>query len=259
MKFIWQIEDNDIRRVKNFYNKQKNNSFVLRRVRRNVGKNIPDFSREIFWNAMISCLLTTQQRSGPNSSVTKFICSNPFPLDYSRCKEKKADNLQKFIEKTIRDFGGLRRGKNIGKEVDNNFHWLEGGGWYDIEKMYRELNSEDKKVERKWAEFLIDKDSKNRKIKRLKGFGPKQSRNLLQSLGLTKYEIPIDSRSTKWLRKFGFPITLSAGALADRNYYNFVLDALQKLCEGSSVYPCILDAAIFSSFDKEWPEDKLIW
>src|SRR3712207_8726784 len=32
----------------------------------------------------------------------------------------------------------------------------------------------------------------------LKGFGPKQSRNLLQGLGLTRYEIPIDIRITRW-------------------------------------------------------------
>jgi hypothetical protein len=244
MKFIWQIEDNDIQRVKDFYNKHKNNHFVLRCIKRNVEKNIPDFSKEIFWNAMISCLLTTQQRSGPNSSVTKFIRLNPFPLDYSRCKTK--DNLQKFTEKTITDFGGLRRDKNIGKEVDNNIQWLEGGAWNDIKEIFSELkNNGNKRDERKWAKFLIHKNSKNTKTKRLKGFGPKQSRNLLQSLGLTKYEIPLDSRITKWLHKFGFPITLSSGALADRDYFNFILDALQKLCEESSIYPCVLDAAIF--------------
>ena len=27
-----------------------------------------------------------------------------------------------------------------------------------------------------------------------RGFGPKQSRNILQELGLTRYEIPIDNR-----------------------------------------------------------------
>lgn len=38
------------------------------------------------------------------------------------------------------------------------------------------------------------------------GFGPKQSRNLLQGLGLSRFEIPIDSRITKWLNEFGFPV-----------------------------------------------------
>lgn len=81
------------------------------------------------------------------------------------------------------------------------------------------------------------------------GFGPKQSRNLLQGLGLTKYEIPIDSRITKWFNEFGFPVKLSASALSDLNYYKFVSKGLRELCDACNIYPCLLDAAIFSSFD----------
>jgi thermostable 8-oxoguanine DNA glycosylase len=84
-----------------------------------------------------------------------------------------------------------------------------------------------------------------------KGFGPKQSRNLLQWLGLTRFEIPLDSRLIKWLNEFGFPVELSAKGLADRHYYNFVSEGVQALCEKSGVFPCILDAAVFSSFDRE--------
>jgi len=253
MKFFWQVEDSDIQKVRLLYDDQKNNSFVMNRIIRNVERNIPEFSKDIFWYSMISCLLTTQQRSGPDSAVTHFICSDPFPLSYSQCK--KSDNLQKYVEITITDFGGLRRGKKIGEEVENNLEWLEGGGWKDIKKIFSELrNNENKKIERKCSEFFLDKDNK-----RLKGIGPKQSRNLLQSLGLTKYEIPLDSRIIKWLQNFGFPIILSPGALGDKYYYNFVLDAFQLLCDRSRLYPCVLDAAIFSSFDNEWPDDKLIW
>jgi hypothetical protein len=46
------------------------------------------------------------------------------------------------------------------------------------------FNGATKFEERKCAEMINDT---------LLGFGPKQSRNLLQRLGLTKYEIPIDS------------------------------------------------------------------
>jgi hypothetical protein len=35
----------------------------------------------------------------------------------------------------------------------------------------------------------------------LRGIGPKQSRNLLQELGLTRYEIPLDSRVAGWLNE----------------------------------------------------------
>lgn len=81
---------------------------------------------------------------------------------------------------------------------------------------------------------------------------------MLQSLGLTRFEIPLDSRIIKWLTTYGFPIKLSSLALSDKNYYNFVLNGFQKICEVCEIYPCAMDAAIFSSFDEEWPEDKLV-
>ena len=249
MKLSWQIEEDDIQKVKLFCEAQKNSSFVLKRIEKNVKKNLPKFTKELFWEAMISCLITTQQRSGPNSSVTKFICTKPFPLNYQKCK--LTDEIHITVAETITVFGGLRRGKTIGEEVGANFQWLEAGGWSIINGIVEDMtNNQTIEVERKCAEIIIDN---------LKGFGPKQSRNLLQSLGLTKYEIPIDSRIIKWLTAFGFPIKLSATALSDKNYYNFVLDGFQKICEASGVLPCVMDAAIFSSFDEEWPEDKLVW
>jgi hypothetical protein len=94
--------------------------------------------------------------------------------------------------------------------------------------------------------------------KKFSGFGPKQSRNLLQALGITRYEIPIDSRVTDWLNKFGFPIRLSATALSDVNYYSFISDGIQVLCMRCSVFPCILDAAIFALKDADdWTEDNV--
>jgi hypothetical protein len=196
MKLLWQIEDSDIQKVKSFYEAQKSNDFVLNRIERNVKKVLPQFSNELFWEAMISCLVTTQQRSGPDSSVTRFICTKPFPLNYSKCKA--AVHLQNTVEKTITSFGGLRRGKSIGEEVAYNFQWLENGGWKTINDIVEDMTKHQTvATERKSAEIIIDN---------LKGFGPKQSRNLLQSLGLTKFEIPVDSRITKWLTAFDFPM-----------------------------------------------------
>ena len=48
--------------------------------------------------------------------------------------------------------------------------------------------------------------------KHLAGLRPQQSRNILQVLGLTRHEVPIDSRLTKWLNDFAFPLELSAVA-----------------------------------------------
>jgi hypothetical protein len=249
MKLIWQIEEEDIQKVKTFFEANKNNAFVLDRVKQNIRKEIPQFSKDIFWKIMVSCLLTTQQRSGPDSAISKFIRTKPFPLSYSACKT--SPDPKALAESVLTNFGGIRRAKTIGVEIQTNLGWLKKGGWNTINEIVKHLSDNQIiNVERESAKVIIDN---------LRGFGPKQSRNLLQSLGLTKFEIPIDSRITKWLNRFGFPIKLSATALGDENYYNFVQDGFQKICEACDIFPCVMDAVIFSSFDEEWPEDKLVW
>ena len=57
----------------------------------------------------------------------------------------------------------------------------------------------------------------------------------------------------------GFPIRLSSNPLSAKNYYNFILDGFQALCRECKVLPYVMDAAIFSSYDDEWSEDRLIW
>jgi hypothetical protein len=249
MKLEWIIEEQDVQKAKRFFETRKESPFVLQRIKRNVKKDLPVFSKDLFWKAMVSCLITTQQRSGPNSSVTKFLCTVPFPLSFSSCKQW--DRLETAAQEIITNFGGLRRGKTIGEELRFNLNWLDKDGWQIVFGIVERLMSgNDKITERRSAELIID---------HLKGFGPKQSRNLLQSLGLTIFEIPVDSRIIKWLTKFGFPIKLSGIALSDQNYYNFVLDGFQRICEACDIPPCVMDAAIFSSFDEEWTDEKLVW
>jgi len=257
MKINWIIEEKDVRQIKEFLISQSGKSFVKNRITKNVkGPANLDFNKDTFWNAMISCLLTTQQHSGPESFVTRFICINPFSLNLNKCAEET--KLNEFVENTITKFGGLRRGKTIGEEVLYNFTWLNNGGWHEIQSITHVL-IEMRKKSPKFDHKFIERRAADVAIDNLKGFGPKQSRNLWQSLGFTRYEIPIDSRITKWFNEFGFPVNLSSGSLSDKNYYNFVMDGIQEVCKVSDVYPCVLDAAIFASFDQEWSEDKLIW
>ncbi|MBI5406693.1 MAG: hypothetical protein HZA18_03260 [Nitrospirae bacterium] len=139
---------------KSFYEAQKNRAFVLKRIERNVKKVLPPFTNEMFWEAMISCLITTQQRSGPNSYVTKFICTKPFPLNYSKCKA--SGNLHNTVEEAITTFGGLRRGKTIGEEVEFNFKWLESGGWKKVYEILEDTNKHETiETERKSAEIIM--------------------------------------------------------------------------------------------------------
>jgi len=137
--------------------------------------------------------------------------------------------------------GRIRRYERIAEEAKENLRQLESGLWTEIEHRWNLLAAaDDKQLERETAR-LIDTA--------FKGFGPKQARNLLQGLGLTKYEIPIDSRVGKRLMEFGFPLAMSPQALSVPDVYELVLDGVQELCRRCGVYPCVLDAAMFASFD----------
>jgi hypothetical protein len=252
MRFIWHIEPEDIEKVRTFIDSHRNDVFVRQRIAKNLCPQKSPISKEDFWEYVVACLLTTQQKSGPKSKVTQFIATRPFPLRYDVCMSHQ-DDLLDFACKLLTDFGGLRWPRQIAAGVSANLGTLEGKwGWQKVFQMLDRLReAQTQEMERLVAHFVDD----------LPGFGPKQSRNLLQGLGLTRYEIPIDSRVTRWLNKdFKFPIKLSATALADLNYYEFVLDAVQQLCREADVMPCVLDAAIFSSVDNEgWEGVKNIW
>jgi hypothetical protein len=117
----------------------------------------------------------------------------------------------------------------IAAEIDANLTVLEEGGWTDLFQQFDAIpRPQTVEAERRAADFVDDL---------LKGFGPKQSRNFLQWLGLTQYEVPIDSRLVKWLNEFGFPVTLSPSALADRSYYHFILNGFQELCRHCKMPP----------------------
>ncbi len=240
MKVLWQVEDEDVSRAKEFYERNKDNDLVVNRREINVEGKPPKFSRASFWKHMVECLLTSHQRAGPTSAASRFSGTYPFPLNYTECKRHR--RLENFVRKTLVDFGGIWTFNRIAEQVNYNFRWLErDGGWYEVEEQIEKLRrTRTQKSEMRTADFIDDN---------LKGFGPKQSRNLLQELGLTKYEIPVDSRITKWLNDFGFPVTLSADALSDMNYYRFVSEGIRELCDACGIYPCLLDAAIFSSYD----------
>lgn len=248
MKILWQIEPQDVKKVRTLVKLHRNDPFVQLRIKRNLGEPKPRFTKTVFWQAMVSCLLTTRQRSGPESAVARFIRTDPFPLNYKLCAARR--NLSSYAQKKLSS-GGLRRSNRIAEEIATNLRELEHGLWGKTFAVFRELRStQTVAAERKAANFVED---------HFKGFGPKQSRNLLQSLGLTKYEIPIDSRITRWLNEIGFPVKLTAGGLSDRNYYNFVSEGFQQLCAKSRVYPCVLDAAIFTSYDRGgWTEENVV-
>ncbi len=250
MKLQWQIDDKDVVRVKELVAGQAGNALIRARQERNLAKAKPAVTKERFWRAMVSMRLTTRQKSGPESHVARFIRLKPFPVTYAVVHQARDPSV--LIAKVLRKAGGIRFADKIASELARNLESLEDGLWTDTLVQCNRLTQ------------LVPRDVEIEVARHIQehflGFGPKQSRNLLQSLGLTRYEIPIDSRLTDWLNEFGFPVRLTATALGDDNYYRFISDGIQALCERSGVLPCIFDAAVFASRDSvAWTDDNVIF
>jgi hypothetical protein len=243
MRLTWHFTETDLKAVRRIVQWHDSHPIVIDRRERNLASHKPAVSRERFWRALMLALLTTQQPSGPNSAVSRFLATKPFPLSYRLCKASA--RRAAFATEALVSFGGIRRHGVIGSAVESNLDLLDTDEWPILQSKLKPLASlADATTERAVADYLAD---------RFVGLGPKQARNLLQVLGLTRYEIPIDSRIAKWLRSLAFPVPVSASALSDHDYYCFVLDGIQRLCEAVGVLPCVVDGAVFASFDQdEW-------
>jgi hypothetical protein len=249
MKFDWHIEQGDIQAVQSIVAEQQNRTFVIDRMKRNVNGALPQISQGELWQTQMMCLLTSQQRSGPNRPVSNFLSEKPFRLSLQKCRDVK--DVKSFVNSTLTNFGGIRFTDNIAKRAAANFEKLETGGWKDLLTWLDKLKIQRLQsphpshyhLERQAALYMDGYE----------GFGSKQSRNFWQALGLTRYEFVLDSRITDWLKKMNFPVPLSSAALGDEAYYVFLSDILRELCTKANVLPCVLDAAIFASYDEqEW-------
>ena len=249
MDLIWKIDPDDAERIRQFVRSYRSTEFVINRHDRCIRGNRRNPTLSRFWKGLVLALLTTQQRSGPGSPVHRFLKLRPFPLAYARCRDQ--GRLSTTVERVLRSHGGIRRVDTIAAQLTEGMAILQSTEGSQVKAILKGLESHRGiGPERESARYLADTFT---------GLGPKQSRNLLQYLGLTRHEIPLDSRLIKWLNSNGFPLQLTAAGLSDPAYYEFVLDGVQALCKAAKVYPCIFDAAVFSSFDDgSWDAAALI-
>lgn len=103
MDIIWNISTQDKKKITSFVEKYRNDPFVQQRLERNLGDSVKDLSEETVWFALVSCLATSQQRSGPNSPVVNFINSVPFALHYQSCIS--SSDLETFAKEVISEYG----------------------------------------------------------------------------------------------------------------------------------------------------------
>jgi len=233
MKINWEISESDIKKVIKFVDEHRNPN-VDSRINRNIERNNIQIDKDIIIKTMLMCLMPSSQGSDTESSIGQFFRKKPFLLTYKFLYV--ATNIEYAIREVLKANGLTRYINKVPKYFAYNFYHLVETNW-DLEVKLIKCMKEESTIEaeRELADCIDQL---------FKGFGSKQARNFLQSLGLTKYEIPIDSQMINWLKEFDFPILVSATALQDKAFYHFVSDGIQLLCRKANIYPCVLDAAI---------------
>lgn len=245
MKARWTIDEADIDSWRSLVDANANKHTVRQRIKQNVDREQIDLSKSSIWRIIVGCLITTQQRSGPHSKVGRFMDPSRDPpslaLDYNACAQER--DIEAFLVREM-SVAGLRRAPTNAANLAKILATLEAGEWTHLLTHLRTLKKyTTKSKERNVARYL--------QSNQFPGLGPKQSRNMIQWLGLARYEVPIDSRVLKTLKNKGADFVPKANALSDETVYVFVQDALQEIANRLGIYPCVLDACIFSSFDAE--------
>jgi len=251
----WEFSSAEINCIQEVVATQADNHFVKKRKRHNVEPTEIEITESDFWDAHLTALLTSQQRSGPGAPVSRFVKEEMHTIGIDECRD--ADDVQNFISQTLKKYGGIRYYNNIGDACKKNLDRLDSGNWGELWDGLDELIQlrkqnplhSDYAAERAVATYLSDEFAGQG----LHRVGSKQSRNLLQILGLTRYEIPLDSRITKWLNmNLNLPYHITGGGLGNTEFYHFTMDLVQDACMTAEVVPCVFDAAVFSSYDTDW-------
>lgn len=244
MRFITAIDDEDIQAALTLVERMKDHPFVQSRMTRNIAAIPQAVSLSEMWQALLMCLLTTQNKSGFGSSVDTFLREEPFRLALDTCRH--CSTPETLIEDVLSSLG-IRRWKISAGFAVENLRTLEYGGWETFVTWRERLNHQRASAP-SFEQYSLEREAAFAVQGVLRGLGPKQSRNFWQELGLFRYEIPIDSRILKWLNNtLGFYVPVSG--LSDEQFYRQVMDVIRELCKRADLVPCLLDAAIFASFE----------
>jgi hypothetical protein len=236
----FQTTKMDVDRVHQLLVDRKEDPYVCDRMSENVLGPAPKFDRENFWYVHLGCLLTTQQRSTAGSPVDRFLSLKPFPLSIGRC----GNNVEEVVLQALKSFG-IGKNRTIAQRASTNQSWLNKDGWPRVQRWFERL-AEQRAVAPQFGHCKLEREAARYAAVNLEGFGPKQSRNLWQWLGLTRYETPLDSRVAKWINR-NLSIHVDTALLGDDHYYDAVMNYLQDVCARAGVLPCLFDAAAFDN------------
>lgn len=239
----WSISDRAMSQWQRLVEENWHKPLPSRRRARNVHRSEDiDLTPKAIWRVLIGCQVTTQQRSGPNAPATRFLESDSPALSLSKCRG--TSDLPAMLERECRE-AGLRRSVTIASNLTRTLGGLQSpGAWKELISRLETLKSHTTiGKEREVVGYLMSGA--------FPGLGHKQARNCIQWLGLSRYEVPLDSRVLKRLREFGATFVPAGAAMTDEAVYLFVQCLVQQIAKALNIYPCELDACIFASFGDE--------
>jgi hypothetical protein len=243
----WTISKASLARWRRLVDRNRNKPLPRQRYELNVLRRGLDLSPARVWYVLVGCQVTTQQRSGPDSAVGRFLDSPSPALRLAACR--KATNVRRMLERELAQ-AGLRRAPTIAANLSAILASLEGGEWKALIARLETLRHRPtREKERAVVHYLLGGT--------YPGLGQKQSRNFIQWLGLSRHEVPLDSRVLKRMRELDAGFVPSGSALTDEAVYLFVQDGLQQLAAALDIAPCMLDACIFASFEPGEGDDAI--
>lgn len=206
--------------------KYKTHKRLQDRIALNLCHESLDLSREKFWRSLLLGVITSMKKA---SAIEK---AKALPIfDYRKvCREK--DKLDFFREQ----LSHVGRQKRSSIQLVSNFQKMENQ-WEELEEMLISLKDGTTLEKERKAALLLQK---------FDGIGPKQSRNILQMLGLSRYVIPIDSRIIETVRTLGgIDIPDIARPLSREPAYRHIEDQLNELAKALDLEPCVLEVSLY--------------
>jgi hypothetical protein len=119
----WNISQDDVKKTREFIKQNESKVYARKRVKDNISFPPPEINREIIWECMFDCLLSTRQKSGPNSPIAIFQNQKPYPLSYEVCLQQ--NNIENFIRTQIGTNPSIQYKNKIAKFAAYNLTWLE--------------------------------------------------------------------------------------------------------------------------------------
>jgi len=256
MDIRYDLSDDDLQPFQEILDAHANDDYVVETRAAATAEvwNRPD--EEAVWRAILRCQCTSMQRSGEGKPVWNFFAGEPAPCEQlSLARLSEADDVWGYAQGVL-EGARLRFHRNIAGQIVKNrerFYGDEGLVMDDaLAALVTPTGFSDPDVasrlalERTAAWNLLY----SRSTHKVSGFGPKQSRHFLKSIGLARWTLPIDSRLLNGIYPLLFDGAdelgwFSTSAMADEGVYRMAENLFIRIALALGITTVELDSVLW--------------